>query len=298
MDKNEKNTKNERSKETLSNFWQKTSDITKKAADGAKSFAEQTKKNIYDAQAKKYTPVTAKEFKSKSFDMPNIIKIVDDSANRKFVTCEGAIGWIEKREGIDALHMYGDFVKKCGIQFIPLPQQDNVYCKHNFDNSTFINSNQVFGKATEEKLSELSNIAFCLGAKSFSVEIVEADMEINSKKISANHNASVDAGLSSQRNRSQSGKNTTHFEGSRAPKKPTLKWFAHDDNIKNLIDMRCSEEACIKSSTLELKGSSSATMSVKIACALDNLLGTKAKLSMESQVVKEHSNILIYELEF
>ena len=298
MDKNEKNTKNERNKEAFSNFWQKTSDITKKAADGAKSFAEQTKKNIYDAQAKKYTPVTAKEFKSKSFDIPNIIKIVDDSANRKFVTCEGAIGWTEKHEGIDVLHMYGDFVKKCGIQFIPLPQQDNVYCKHNFDSSTFINSNQVFGKATEEKLSELSNIAFCLGAKIFSVEIVETDIELNSKKMSANTKASIDAGFSSKSNKAQSGKNITRFEGSRAPKRPTLKWFAHDDNIKNLIEMRCSEEACIKSSTLELKGSSSATMSVKIACALDNLLGSKANFSMESQVAKEHSNILIYELEF
>ena len=288
----------EKSKDTLSNLWKKTSDISKKAAEGAKAFAEQTKKNIYDAQAKKYTSITAKEFKSKTFNMPSIIEIVDDSANRKFITDKNAIGWIEKHEETDVLHMYFDFVKKCNLNFIPVPQRDNVYCEDNFDSKLFINVNQIFGKATEQKLAELENIAYCLGAKSCSVEIAEANCDTNSKSKALKAGTSVEISTCSKSANTQSGKTLSYFQGNSSPKKPNLKWFAHDDNIKALIDMRCADTNSIKSKTLELKGSSSATMSTKIACAIDNVINAKSALSMESQAIKEHSNLLIYEIEF
>ena len=295
MDKNERK---EKTKETFSNFWQKTADISKKAAEGAKNLAEQTKQSIHDAQAKKYTPVTAKEFKSKAFRLPSIIEIVDDSANRNFVTGEDAIGWIEKHEDIDVLHMYAAFVKKCGIEFIPLPQRDHVYCEHNFDSRKFINSNQILEKATEEKLAELEHIAYCLGAKSCSVEVVEADSKTNKKEASVKAEASVESSSYKKNDNMQSGKNISNFEGNSTPKMPTLKWFAHDDNIKRLIEMRFADSNAIKSKSMELKGSSSATMSKKIACAIDSVLNVKGGFSMESQVIKEHSNILVYEIEF
>ena len=79
---------------------------------------------------------------------------------------------------------------------------------------------------------------------------------------------------------------------------PVLKWFAHDENIKHLIEMRCSDNNSIKSKILELKGSSSATMSKKCACAIDKILNIKGSLSMEKQTIKEYNNILLYEIEF
>ena len=126
---------NEKAKEKFSSFWQKTSDIGKKAAEGAKAFAEQTKKNIHEAQAKKYTAVTSDEFNSEDFKLPNIIEIVDDSANRNFITDDKAIGWIEKHEDVDVLHMYSFFAKESKLKFIPVPQRENVYCKDNFEES-------------------------------------------------------------------------------------------------------------------------------------------------------------------
>ena len=94
----------------------------------------------------------------------------------------------------------------------------------------------------------------------------------------------------------QSGKIISYFEGHDEPKAPSLKWFAHDDNIKGLIDMRFNK--AIKSTVLELKGASSATMSKKVACAIDNVMKISGKISMESNAVKEFSKILIYEIEF
>lgn len=291
---NEKKEKNEKAKDTFSSIWKKTADISKKAAEGAKGLAEQTKKNIYDAQAKKYIAVLKEEFKSENFRMPSIIEIVDDSANRKFITDETAIGWIERHEDVDVLHLYETYIKNCNLTFVPVPQRNNVYCKDNFDSEKFINANQIFGKATEEKLAELSNIAYCLGAKSCSVEIVEAESQTDSRnlKVATEFSASSTKSNSAK----QSGKRMSTFEGHDEPKAPALKWFAHDDNIKSLIEMRLNR--AIKSTVLELEGSSSATMSKKIACAIDKVMNVKGNFSMEANAVKEFSKILIYEIEF
>ena len=294
--------KNGKVKQGFSTFWQKTTDISKKAVDGVKTFADQTKKNIHDAQAKKYTAVSMDDFKSEEFRLPSIIEIVDDSANREFIA-EEAIGWIEKHEDNDVLHIYSAFVNASELEFVPTPQCGNVYCLDQFRACRFINSNCVFGKATEEKLAELEHIAYSLGAKRCSVELVESDADINKRGISINSNVS-DSNVSARGNASsqnkfmQSGKTVSVFEGGGVIKKPDLKWFLHDDNINRLIEMRCSTENAIKSKVLELKGASSATMSKKMACAIDNVMNIKGGISMESEAIKEHSTILIYEIEF
>jgi hypothetical protein len=104
-----------------------------------------------------------------------------------------------------------------------------------------------------------------------------------------------------QNSNQRSGKTLTYFEGNNAPCIPQLKWYAHDDNIKRLIEMRCSHNNSIKSRTLELEGSSSATMSQKTACSIDASLkkiGNKSNVTMEKQAVKENTSKLIFEIEF
>jgi hypothetical protein len=288
------NDNQEKKKDGFANAWKKATEFGKKTVDGAKSFAEQTRKNIHDQQAKKYTSVTVKEFKSKGFEMPKVIEIVDDSANREFIVDKDAIGWIEEHREVEVLHMYSSFVKKCGITFIPVPQEDNVYCADNFTSDKYINSNQVFGRATEEKLAELRNLAFCLGAKSCSIEIVESDVAVNSAAMGLGKIGSAES--ASKNSNMQSGKNITEFEGHDNPKVPELKWFAHDVNIKSLIEMRLAR--AIKSNNLSLSGATCSTMSRKMACAIDSIINIKGKLSMEKETAKEHSNVLVFEIEF
>ena len=320
MNQNEKNEKNEKAKETLSNIWQKTADVSKKAAkgiqQGAKTLSEQAKEAKINQETKKrnkqiekYHPITAKEFKSKDFNVPNVIEIVDDAVRRDIEVCEGAIGWIEKHKGVEVLHLYDEYVKKSGLQFIPVDICDNVYYVDAFDRNRFINVNNVFSKTNEEKLAELEQIAFCLGAKSCSVEIVEGESEESSSTMTANVSSPVkvksNAQTKSKSKKNQHGKAVSRFTGHDSPKTPTLKWFAHDDSIKALIEMRCADVNSIKARTLELKGSSSATMSVKVGVAIDAVLGGKGKgkgngggMSMESQAIREHNNHLLFEVEF
>ena len=286
-----------KSKETFANAWKKAADFGKKAVDNTKKFMDQTKENIHEQQAKKYIVVTQKEFKLKSFQIPSIIRIEDDLSNRNFVEDPEAIGWIELHKEVQVLHLYSAFVKKCGIVFVPLVQRDNVYCQDNFDSKKYINANQVFGKATEEKLAELNSIAYSLGAKSCSIEIIEAKTEGNSRQIKLQTSETTSSmSIGNGNANKKSGKTISCFEGHDTPVRPTLKWFAHDDNIKGLIEMRFNK--AIKSNILELKGSSSASMSTSIACAIDDILKVKGNLSMEKQAIKEHSDILIFEIQF
>ena len=94
------------------------------------------------------------------------------------------------------------------------------------------------------------------------------------------------------------GKNVSYFEGNTEAKRPTLKWFALDENIKGLIEMRCSGNNSIKSKVLELKAATTATMSKEIACAIDGVLGLKSSMSLEKKSVKEHSKVLVFEVDF
>ena len=293
MDKNQ-----EKTKQAFANAWKKAADLGKKAAEETKKIVDQTKENIHEQKAKKYAVVTEKAFRSNEFLQPSVIRIEDDSANREFVEDADAIGWIEVHKDVQVLHMYFSFVKDCKLVFIPMLQRGEIYCQDPFDPSHFTNVNQVFKKSADEKLAELNNIAYRLGAKSCSVEIIEAESESKTSRYQATvkGDSVLSAGTNQSNAKKQSGKTITYFEGHDDPQKPDLKWFAYDENIKGLIEMRCNK--AIKSKVLELNGASSATMSKTMACAIDELLKISGNISMEKKAIEEHSHKLLFEIEF
>lgn len=289
--------------EFLSNVWSKTTILSKKTADsiskGAKTFSEEAKKNAYEWKMKKYNPLFPDKFKSDEFKMPYVIEIVDASTRRDVDVCEGVIGWTDKINDIEILHLYSEYVEESGLNLLPFSKCDAVYCIDNFDKNRFINSDTIFERITNEKLAELENIAYCLGAKSCSIEIVENTVQNNviGTRTKTNFGGADHQAISAKQS-SQSGKNVSYFDGHNNPQRPALKWFAFDDNINGLIEMRCSGNNSIKSKILEINCSSSATMSQKTACAIDKILKIKASVSMESKAIKEHSSKLIFDIEF
>lgn len=290
--------------EFLSNVWNKTTVLSKKTADsiskGAKNLSEEAKKNAYEWKMKKYNPLFPDKFKSNDFKLPNVIEIVEEASRRNIDICEGAIGWTDKVNDVEILHLYNEYIEESGLDLLPFPKCDSVYCVDSFDKNRFINSDTIFERITNEKLAELENIAYCLGAKSCSIEIVENTFQNISMEATTKNSAvgGIERQSFTRKQNSQSGKNISHFDGHNNPQRPDLKWFAYDDNIQGLIEMRCSRNNSIKSKILEINCSSSATMSQKTACAIDKILKIKAGISMESKAVKEHSSKLIFEIEF
>ncbi len=97
------------------------------------------------------------------------------------------------------------------------------------------------------------------------------------------------------------GKIEVLFDENNQLERPTLKWFAQDDIIKNLIEMRCTNKNSIKTETLILEGATSATMSKKTACAIDGAvgkIGANSKFDIEQQATRENHSKLIFNIEF
>jgi hypothetical protein len=312
----------QKSAEAVSNIIKKTNDVRKKAAENiqksADYIANKSKNDGYLRRMKKYNPVFPELYHSADFNLPNIIMIVDDAVRRGVDVCEGAIGWLGNENDIEIFYLYDEAVLTSGLQFIPTANCDAIYCVDNFEPNRFIKADHIFTRAHEERIAELKHIAFSLGAKKCSIEISESTMEtsIKNKQNKVSEDASyLDQGLSANESFEQNsakkesnkrrGRTEVVFVGSDIPKKPELKWFAHDDNIKRLIQMRFENGNAIKSEFLELAGSSLTTMSEKAAYAMDMAIkksGAKGKVKgssdISSQVAKESKSKLIFIIEF
>lgn len=291
----------------FASFMNKASDLGKKAADGiqkgAKDLSDQTQKALYEQRMKYYNPLFRDKFFSEDFNLPNVIQIVDDAVRKDVDVCEGAIGWIKSTEGVEILYLYDEFIRESKINFVPFVKCDAVYCVDNFDRSKFINTETIFDRSMNEKMAELEHIAYSLGAKSCSIEMIEENFEEETSESCArsrvkNIGTDYENVLHKQNKSYQGGKNISYFEGERPPVEPKLKWFAYDDNIKNLIEMRCSGKHTIRSKSLVFKGSSSVTMSRKNAIAIDIISKAKGGLSMEKRSIKEHCTQMVLEIEF
>lgn len=305
------NTDKKKGSELFSNLVQNTVDFGKKAAANAKSgvatMVEKSKASNYERRMKKYNPLFPEQYQSDNFNLPNIIMIVDDAVRRDIDVCEGAIGWLGKESDIEILCLYDEAVEWSGIQFIPTITCNAIYCVDSFNKGRYIRSDCIFSMAHNERIAELKNIAYCLGAKRCTIEIFEAtsnaqtqskSMDISAKLKIKSVKESFEQSVAQTSLNHRSGHNEVEFQNNNNLQIPELKWFAHDNSIKYLIDMCCNGNRAVKTETLELSGSSSATMTKKTACAIDALGEMKASKSMESQAAREHQSKLFFHVEF
>lgn len=294
-----------KAKDATSAFFQKVTGFGKKAADGiqkgVQAMSEKAHADSYERRMKKYNPLFQEELKNEDFNLPNIIEIVDDIAIREIDVCAGAIGWRDTVNDITVLHISNKHIEDIGVQFIPFAQCNDVYCVDPFNHIGYIKAQEIFKQANDEKIAELEHIAYCLGAKKCTIEIAEANEEYDHSAASLQFKfKGISAGVSDQshfaRGTKASGKTETLFPGNDQLTRPTLKWFAHNSNILNLIEMRCSEKAAIQSKSLELQGSSCASMSRQTACAVDKVI--KANGAIEKASGRENSSVLLFNVEF
>ena len=296
----------------LTGLLQKTTEVGKSAAEsvqkGALAFSEKVKEDSFQYRLNKYNPLFLDKYMATEFVLPQLIVIVDEVVRRGIDVCDGAIGWKSVQSDTEVLHLYNTSIALKKIDFYPTATTDATYYVDNFNPNRYINVDCIFNKAHEERLAELKQIAYSLGAKSCTIEISESTQESTSSNRSANLGGKIggigkigvkaDSSSGNTTARRRSGKITAVFEGSVAPTQPTLKWFANDENIKNLIEMRCTNPGRLKYEELRLSGSSSATMTQKAAAAIDGLKGIKGGISMQSQALTEHSSELLFTVEF
>lgn len=306
----ESNEKQKKFLNGMSDALQKATELSKKAVDGlqkgAKTLSEKTQNNGYERRLKKYKPFFSKDLDAEDFRLPNIIQIVDEVVRKDVDVCEGAIGWTSVEKETEVLHLYEEETQRINVTFIPYMECNAIYYVDHFDNARYVKVDCIFSRSLDEKLAELKYIAHTLGAKQCTIEIEDKKAERKSVvwgiggklgRYSASDEQSASSGVGDRRR----GRIEAKFEGNDNPKKPKLKWFAHDDNIKRLIEMRCTSRNSIKSETLELEGASSATMSLKMASAINSVMGNagiKTSLNLEKKAEEEQQSKMIFSVEF
>lgn len=289
--------------------------IMKSAKDNAQLLAEQAQVMAEVQQAKnkealikKLNPLFPDSYSSSDFKLPNLIRIVDAAVRRDIEVCEGAIGWTTTEKTVEVLHLYDNAVEFSGLTFLPTATCDSIYYVDPHNKNHFISIDCYFSLMQESRLAELQHIAYSLGAKHYWVEIVESASESQSSLKSAILNANF-AGASSveQQHKSTTAKSKSVaeavFSSGRKPIKPDLWWFANDNNILNLIKMRCSEDTQdeITTYTTEINSSNAAAMSISAAAKVDvaiNSLRIGANASFSNSSEKEHNRKMYFKLEF
>ncbi len=262
-------------------------------------------------QINKYKPLSPEEYTSEGFSLPNVIVIVDDAVRKGIEVCKGAIGWLSKEKGVEVLHLYDEAVEFSGLKFYPNATCDGVYYVDGHDRKRFIQLDTYFSYTHEGRLAELQHIAFCLGAKSYSVDIVESKKR--KTKVASNvynkrkdnqeeEERSCESEMAFEQNISMKGGAQARFEGDRDIVMPTLLWFAEDNNVLNLIDMRCSQKGnALTEYSIELHSANSASMSLSVASKINFAvakMGIKLNCDIKSMSEEEHNRTLIYKLKF
>ena len=276
-------------------------------SDKAQELSTQAKVKQLDEILKKFPPVSHEEFAKSTFAMPQLIQIVDNALKKDIAQYKGALGWSGKEDGVETLHLYHSSVPDSRIRFLPSATCSTVYCAHPFDTQCYISLDNYFSYIQQAKLAELQHIAFSLGVKHYWVELMETTSKSDNSKAAVSLSglkiAKGNAERAMQSSTYSQNKSLAEmcFSESRDPQSPELHYFAQDENIKKLIEMRCSTDkrSMLTSYTIELNNSSSAGMSATTAAKISvaaNKMG--AGSNFQAQSAREQNSKMIFKMEF
>jgi len=263
------------------------------------------------AKQKKLNPLFPDEYRASDFHIPNLVVIVDDAVRRDEVLCEGAIGWRNFSQDVEILYLYDEFIPQSGLTFVPEAICDAAYYVDPHNRSRFIRVDYLFQWSQQEKLAELSNIAYCLGADRYSVSLVDKKTQETSTSESISADAkkkgifkgesSVDKKLKKAFGIQSKSLASVEFTETRDPVKPELRWFRNDRYIEELIKQRCEQHIRMNNIDIELSGSDYATMSASTSVKVDAAIakiGLKGKAEIKANSKEEHSRVMLFHLEF
>lgn len=278
------------------------------ANDAAQKAVETANANRQKVAMRIYRPVVQDEL-----DSQIKMVVIDDDDDRKDIdVCQGSVGFLKKAGDLDVLHLYDEAVPSSEMVFYPQPQMYSVYYQDSLDSSRYISLDCYFDTIQKDKFTELKRIAYDLGAKSCRLESYEETKSVRIAKSKAGFKKKVLAektGIEAKseaevsRNTEKSIVFTQTFEANKQPRRPELKWFAHDKEIEFLIDSRCggADAGMTKEYTMKLNSTVMQTMSVQAATKIDKALaklGASFNFSLEGEAHAEQRQTLVFEIEF
>lgn len=289
------------------------------AVAGAKAVVDVAQKGIEDLNEFIYKPVFPDEYNSPDYKIPKMIVIKDEASRKGIDVCKGAIGWADKIGELEALCMYDDWAKTCGLSFMPTLTLDTAYYVHPFDSSKYVRVEDYITTMKKDMNAELADVAYCLGAKSCKIERTEKkSRSFHVKGHNKNSGSApllvdgvpVRASLEDKEKVSfeYTDESEWHesfqqtFAGEAKASAPELRWYKDDSSINQLIKTRCSEGMNVsKTYRYEITNTYSSCVGMGLAKKLDGALaamkiGQKGKL--QSDLKKDSKMEYVYEVNF
>ena len=223
--------------------------------------------------------------------------------------CDGAIGWREIHNNLEILCLYKSFVPESGLLFLPTPQINAVYYENPHKPNQYIIVDSIFDEVQNSRAAELEQIASDLGAKYFRIEMVDTRFESNKLNAESGVSAladfySVDSKLKLNKQESNGHYLFTesNFSCKRKPCKPELKWFANNDKIKSLIDIRLGDGGKkLKSHDVVINCVNHSIFSFETADKLSAIIkyvDVNAGTSFKDRYENERNQVMIFHVEF
>lgn len=291
--------------------------VSETAKEGLKIANQKAQDARQEIRKRYYNPLFPDQYFDEDFDRPKIVVIEDEDARKAIDVCEGAIGWLSKEAGFEVLHLYEEFVPRCELTFYPRSSCAAIYYRNPNQEHRYINLSCYFETMQNDKMTELRNIAFCLGAKRCRLESYEEEkqMRVGKGKLKIAAKAgktkaeakSIDAdgsvALHTESDRVRHVVFEHSFEGSDAPVMPTLDWYENDKEILSLIDMRLKgrDINLMKEYAVSIDSKLSQSMDANLASRLDaalKKLKVVSNFTLEGESLKEARTKLKFVVQF
>lgn len=294
----------------LKNVGKKLSSAATSVASGTKELTTTTLRKAeamrQEAIYKKYTPLAVEEYFSDTFKLPSLLIIESDSSSKREFVNSDSIGWIDNSSELVTLHLFEEFLPKSALHFVPEAACDTAYYVDPHDRKAYISVDYIMNFTNNARNAELSNIAYCLGAKSYRIETRQS--ESSTQQASTNLKVNVNGLLpSAARDTKQTTLTSTEtlsqgtFREVHAPIRPDLVWFAKDPIINELVNSIVDRHALFESKDIQISGSSCSTMAVNVAAKIEGTLsklGIRCSANIKKSAEKEHNYDLLFHLEF
>lgn len=273
---------------------------------GARAVKTAAEEKAREMELKNLRPIFYEDINNENFIIPKFIRVADrDKKYLESEVCQGSIGYVSNKGGMNVVNVFTDSVNSFGIALYP-NNSDEFYYADPSDSGRYISLNEYFSYLKIAKVNELQKIAQDLGAKYFKVTYKEEKQRLAKKSAKAKAKAGKNNAIDGKTEEKITEYENAHIEAEsvftpHAPVAPKLKYLESDISIKNLIDMRMDENGPMLGQKLLIKMSNSSGMKKSDALKIDSVLkGFKSggEVTVEERLESESRKLLEYIIEF
>ena len=292
----------------------KAGEIAEAVGDGANQFGGRVVSTKNSMDLKRYKPVFIEDIEKVEFQIPYMIRVVDQDSRSKVGVCQGAVGFFDIVKGMKVLTLLRDELGKISDDRMPVLQPDSnssFYYRHPVFEDKYQELDSFFDTIQAARVGELREVAAKLGAKKVRVTFKEKKETISNKKAEMKmkggkgKTSTADAGAtqtaSSQEKVSVHIGLDAEFNGSMFPVRPILQYYKGEKLIEGLVEARMNRKNKMKSETLILEQSKSVGITNAEAAKIDAVLGyfhAGGNLSISNEVKSRTNTVWEYTIVF